>query len=510
MRSADFKCTFLSDVILNSNTATEGTSQSLHYIPGSNFLGIVAKGYKSFGDSAFDIFHSGKVRFGDAHLSINDHRSLKMPASWFFEKSDEVKNRPYVHHYITDGMREDHRKDGVQLKQVRSGFFAPIERQEYEIESSFSIKSAYDKEKRRSADEQLYGYDALPKGSQWIFSVNADSEELLGKVKSGLIGKKNIGRSRSAQYGRVKIDCLDNWDGVQLQPVPILNKHGNNILVIYFESCALFCDEYGEPTFQPSSIDLKLSGSNKICWADSQTLTRSFSPWNSVRKTRDCDRVCIDKGSVIVVEIDADFNLTEYTEKLKDGIGLYRQEGFGRVLLNPEFLSANSDGTCEFELQKHSRACKEEHETIIESVQEKDNSDQDILDWIDSSCKSNGERNRVVELTNRFIGDKDNYNRFKGISASQWGCVRERVTRSKSFDKEKLEELFGEPKEIDPRNKGGFLRRGKSEKMWRNCWKTFKDTVVEIENKDNDKVARLFLINLCSEMAKKTRDSIRR
>ena len=37
-----FKCTLLSDVILNQKAATEGPNQTLDFIPGSCFLGIVA------------------------------------------------------------------------------------------------------------------------------------------------------------------------------------------------------------------------------------------------------------------------------------------------------------------------------------------------------------------------------------------------------------------------------------------------------------------------------------
>lgn len=42
MTTLQFKCTLLSDVILNQKAATEGPNQTLDFIPGSNFLGIVA------------------------------------------------------------------------------------------------------------------------------------------------------------------------------------------------------------------------------------------------------------------------------------------------------------------------------------------------------------------------------------------------------------------------------------------------------------------------------------
>jgi hypothetical protein len=67
MRELIFKIKFLSDVILRATSNTEGNIDNLDFISGSNFLGIVSKNYKKF-QNPFEIFHSGKVRFGDATI----------------------------------------------------------------------------------------------------------------------------------------------------------------------------------------------------------------------------------------------------------------------------------------------------------------------------------------------------------------------------------------------------------------------------------------------------------
>lgn len=68
MRIKQFKCELLSDVIINQVAATEGKLQTLTFIPGSNFLGIAASIYDELPKEWQIIaYHSGKVRFGDAH-----------------------------------------------------------------------------------------------------------------------------------------------------------------------------------------------------------------------------------------------------------------------------------------------------------------------------------------------------------------------------------------------------------------------------------------------------------
>ena len=52
MKEIFFKCTLVSDIVLNSKLATEGNMTTLDFIPGSNFLGIVAgKIYNSLQNS---------------------------------------------------------------------------------------------------------------------------------------------------------------------------------------------------------------------------------------------------------------------------------------------------------------------------------------------------------------------------------------------------------------------------------------------------------------------------
>lgn len=43
MRTINFKVTFLSDIVLNASSNTEGNIETLDYITGASFLGMVAK-----------------------------------------------------------------------------------------------------------------------------------------------------------------------------------------------------------------------------------------------------------------------------------------------------------------------------------------------------------------------------------------------------------------------------------------------------------------------------------
>jgi hypothetical protein len=499
-----FRCIFLSDIILNSHTATEGHAQSLDYIPGANFLGIVAKDYNSFGEKAFSIFHSGAVRFGDAHPAYGNLRSLPIPFSWFCQKGEsfqkELKELDekvkglkteniYLHHFAK---RKELSKNTTQLKQIRQGFFFEENGVIVDPKHSFSIKSAHDLNKRRSEDEKMYGYDALCSGSEWVFYVDFDDESLMEQVVKKLEGERRLGRSRSAQYGKVKIEEIQKKDVNERASV---NASSEGLLFLYAESLLAFFDEYGQPTFQPNLNDLGFDSTEgiKIRWEDSQIRTKIFAPWNAVRKSRDADRVCIDKGSVLVLKVPENFDLNTYATKIQKGIGAYRSEGMGQIIVNPSFLEADEDGHPKIKftsenynppMYKHS------------GIQEKDSSDELVLKWLEHKHKNNENNSEILKAVNHFLAE--NTKKFNGISASQWGSIRSIAQSSKNYT-EMMNTLFDEQPKEKPK---GFLLKGKSEKMWKTRYKNLKAEIEEMKKIGED-CAKTYTINLCSEMAKR-------
>ena len=200
-----YTCKLLSDVVITSVTATEGFHESLDYIPGAKFLGIAAGVlYDMHDQSALDLFHNGKVRFGNAYPLLNGETALPAPFSWYFEKGKSPVQPPvYLYHYLEDADFIEISRS-TQLKQSRKGYFTPSGKY-WTIDQDFALRSAYDSEKRRAKDKSMFGYFSLPQGSEWSFVIEDDTGYYAELIKSALIGKKRIGRSRSAEYGLVEI-----------------------------------------------------------------------------------------------------------------------------------------------------------------------------------------------------------------------------------------------------------------------------------------------------------------
>lgn len=466
MKILKFKVTLLSDIIINQKAASEGPNKTLDYIPGSNFMGIAAaKLYKETNPETLYIFHSGHVRFGDAHLAEDKTRSHKVPAAMFYPKLQKPSEELYIS-YKTDDRSDKIR--AKQLKQCREGFFLFCEKEakSVTIGKTFAIKSAHDIKTRTSMDKQMYGYESLMEGCTMYFDVEIDDESYVKTVADALTGEKRVGRSRTAQYGLVKIEAVDDY-----KEVCSCCKTGE--VVIYADSRLVFLDDNGCCTCQPRVEDLGLT-SGEIDWSKSQIRTFQYAPWNFKRQSFDADRYGIEKGSVIVIkDVKGCPETTTY-------VGSYKTEGFGRIIYNPAFLEAKENGEAICKIQEKTN----DSEKIQCANVTPCDTDQPLLYYVKQRCYAEWINDRIYGHVNEWRNS--NGTRFKGKTfASQWGAIRSIASRG------------GDVKS----NVDRYLSHGVAEQKWNETGrKKALDSFLK-EYTDNEE-CRLAIINLAAEMAK--------
>lgn len=473
MKKYQYSCRLLSELIIASSSATEGFNLSLDYIPGAKFLGIVAGRLYSESHTnphkILDLFHNGKVRFGDANPYFDKEPSLRIPYGWFQVKGSQINDEIYLHHKIS--------AIDQQLKQLRVGYFSPSGHKRLEIPQDFNLKSAYDSKTRKAKDEQMFGYFSLPKDSCWTFVIEDDSEQYADEIKGIICGKHRVGRSRSAEYGLVEI----TFDQETTETAVVEFPAGE--MLIYAQSNLCFYDEYGQTTLQPTVEQLNLPAGSKINWSKSQIRTRVYQTWNRKRFNRDADRQIIERGSVFFVETPSSVSLEEFSI----GLGSHQAEGLGKVIVNPSFLQS-SNATLGFRLQKldtkDAWTLKNEG-TIVQSTQD----DEILLQHLNNKAEAIQLSFGLDRKVNCFIQNfaKD----YKEISASQWGMIRDYATWAENL--ETFEGLLFDPK-------CGALYRGQSEAIWRknNRREELKNYLNQFEGQDKMR----FTIKLCAEMAK--------
>ena len=472
-KTLKFKCTLESDLILSQTSSSEGNQKTLDFIPGNNFLGIVAdKIYKEGSPESLELFHSGKVRFGDAHPSIDGIRGLKVPASMYYPKLGSASDECYIHHLTNHNSDEIKSK---QLKQCREGFysFGETTGKPVDIQKNFTIKSAYDRDKRRSKDGQMFGYESLSKGLVLYFEVESElSDEQNEKLAKSLCGKKHIGHSRSAEFGLVTIEQKDYKEIRSTKP-----DGKPDDITVYADGRLIFLDENGEPTCQPSAKDLRLDGGT-IDWSKSQIRVFQYAPWNGKRHTYEADRCGIEKGSVFVVNL----NGATCPEK-SQYVGSYNNEGFGKVIYNPIFLagSPKEPGKALFTLEE-----KEQSNPVFLNEPKPTSHLVEFL----INRKQVVESSQVVyQIVQDEVALLEPYFK-KDVFASQWGSIRSLAMITPNSDN-----LI---QAID-----AFLDHGVAKDKWgeQNRKGKLDEFMLQHANEDLQSI----MINLASEMAKKSK-----
>ncbi|MEA5402818.1 hypothetical protein VB776_07825 [Arcicella sp. DC2W] len=416
MKEQYYTCKLLSDVVLNNKMATEGNMTTLDYIAGSNFLGVVANEiYKNQEGKAYKILHAGDVSFGDAHISLDGKEvSYAMPFSLFKDKLDKTK--AWVHHLLEKSHFDNFREKGIQLKQERSGYLTPSGHILKSPEKNFALKSAQDREERRSKDGAMFGFESLKAGQVYVFSVRYHNAEYQQIVENFLLGEKRIGKSKTAQFGQV---CIEKFKNEQA-PKRIDSIPNTDYTIVYAESNLCFFNEFGQTTFQPEPKDLGLSG-GEICWKKSQIRTYAYSPWNGIRNTPNTQRDCILKGSVFYIK-DA-----VAPEEKTNSVGEYQAEGLGRVIYNPKFLKGNqSTGEWEFELFNEPNNPDNKGESTPREPQTN-------LGKFLNELKGQKENDLAISKAVQLELDSATKG-LKEISSSQWGGVRAYATKAKNVE----------------------------------------------------------------------------
>lgn len=477
MTTIYFKCTLLSDVVINNKLATEGNMETLDYIPGSNFLGIATKLYNDLNpNDAYQIFHSGEVCFGDALPAQGNELSYQIPSMLFIEKGskDIGAGEAYLHYLLNDTNRPKDR-DGnfIQLKQQRSGYASASGIIHPEAKKTFALKSAQDSETRSSKEGAMFGFESLKAGQEFVFSVFFKNLQYIEKVTTALLGTQRVGKSKTAQFGQVNIERIET-------PKLVDSFSPIGYSLVYAQSNLCFLDDLGQPCLIPTAAQLGFSDDAKIDWGLSQVRTYSYSPWNGKRNTTNIQRDCIAMGSVFYVKTN--------TISLSTLVGEYQAEGLGRVLINPAFLKGDEKGICSF---------FKASPTIEFKKKKTDPSPETYLGKYLKKLRDTKSQDKSIALSIQQVLIEDKHSkRLLNISPSQWGGIRAYAT--KETDLEKLRKLLFD-------KDTGYLTHGVS---YDNYWGKNKEKHLTDLKKIFDTHAKLgnqFLAKYAAEKAKQSR-----
>lgn len=332
MQQATYDITLQRHIIISQQAATAGAHRCLDYIPGSVLLGLAASRlYAQLDkDSAWTLFHSGLVRFGDALPTTGNQTGFPVPISWHHYKGDtQRRTENGIEYFKTDVLFDPSQFETEKTRQpvqLRSGY-TTLSGQYIAPGKVQTLKNAID----LAAKSQLFGYEALEAGQTFRFTLSGDGidQKLWQQLIETLEGKARLGRSRSAQYGKVKIQSVEG------KPLPTPDNEPRTLTLWLLSD--LLLEHNGQPCLQPHAELLGLPKGSEWLPDKSFLRSRQYSIYNAYRRHYESERQVISRGSVLRYNLSEPLS-QDALANLQCGIGLHIEAGLGQVLVNPPLL----------------------------------------------------------------------------------------------------------------------------------------------------------------------------
>ena len=320
------------------------SSVSLDYLPGSLIRGAVIGALRANQRAGQPLdpanpgqarWFNGQVRFLNAYPSIDGVRMLPQPLSYLRAKQGgqlrfdaagaaiNVANLAQQHgplapardgfvHLADNGMRSQRPLRDVNLHVQR------------------------DRQLGRATSDggAVFSYDALASGQTFIAYVLCDDDghanELLGLGLSRLW----LGRSRSAGYGRVRIDLRRSADAVEDPAAADADGiESGDWAVLTLLSDALLHDEHGEPAacWSPGVLERLLGIPVTMCEERSWSALRTHGGHNATWQLPTPQHAALVAGSRVVFQPAQPLPAARLVRLRWCGVGARTIDGYGRI-----------------------------------------------------------------------------------------------------------------------------------------------------------------------------------
>lgn len=349
-------CELLDDCVFAETNATDGGIRTLRHIPGAAIYGAAAarlypelKPAKRHAD-LWQLFHSGSVRFGNAYPLVQKRPAWPAPCTWQADKGANLKDHQGQLAVALANASAAEPARGTQRKPLR-GQFITATGHLATLATSEQLKTAFNPGQGTAAHSQLFQYESLRSGQSFAAVLACDPHTLSAEAWTDLLATLHnsvlrLGRSRGAQYGRVRVQVLR-------QPCPgwaLANQWGQSAhqqpsLTMWCISDLCLLDEHLQPTTTPSAAELGLPEGWNPSPANSYIQTRRYSPYNTYRQGHDSERLVIAAGSVLGFAWTGpqppDHTPDQLRQRLGTWLGQHGASGLGQVVVQPAWaLSA--------------------------------------------------------------------------------------------------------------------------------------------------------------------------
>ena len=315
--------------IADDNSSQSGQTDTLSYIPGSTFRGVTINSFlkeRDFEDLKNELL-SNKVRFLNAYPIINQRTLIPSPKG-FYEDKIEVDGKKHIESVVTTGnITPGHKraslgsycfinKDSIHYTSINYG-------------SDMKINLGNEENAKRNVFRNKY----IQPGYHFVAYIAFDECKYLDKImhKFEIGSFFYIGNARSAGLGKCCVEDITLTKEIPYYEYSI-KENIKDVVYMYCLSDFGMVNMYGEE----SGIDLQcLQELLQVEHLQVERCSTSLTEIRGYNRKWEC-RVPSSKmyqaGSVFRLRFDGELSITSMENIQNQGIGIRRNEGFGRII----------------------------------------------------------------------------------------------------------------------------------------------------------------------------------
>lgn len=328
--------------IADDETSRMGQTDTLSYIPGSSirgaFIGELIKEGKGDDQAYINKFLSGKVRFLNAYpvLASDGQKVPLIPAlKGFYESREDTKNRKKaIENVLKCGeVTPGHKKASL-------GSFGYTDGKCFRFGNVEKMNDLRINIGRGEEERNIFRNQCICPGYIFEAYIQARDAELFEKLLSVFQKMKDngsliLGNARSQGLGKCIIDEVEE-SGLPYAEYAMDGEAEGSVYMLLLSDMAMR-DELGENVGIDIEALKKKTGLNNLHLEACATNIAGICGYNRQWGAKVPSAVMYEKGSVFKLTFTGRLSKEKLLETENEGLGMRKNEGFGRVLFLKDF-----------------------------------------------------------------------------------------------------------------------------------------------------------------------------
>lgn len=352
--------------ITNDSESQLGQVSTLRHIPGSTLKGFVINSFAK--EPAFEellpTLVSDRVKFLNAYLTVQNHVLLPSPKGFYEDKKqeEEGKTTKKIENVVINGEISDgNKRAGIgRYCYMQDGIL-----HYYNMETSSDLKIKVNLE-QPNEKRNVFRNDYIKSGYRFTGYIVVEDCALADKIMKLFAGDIYLGNARSSGFGRCEVISCRKIKELPYQEYAVDKDQEGSCYMMLLSHTAMR-GEYGENEgLNLKALETKMGVSDleiKFC----STSTVNVSTFNRTWKTRGASIHAYEMGSVFHLTYTGTFRAECAAELMAEGIGMNRNEGFGRILFLKDYeaIAEKQKETCAFAGKSKKEALPEAEDAVV-------------------------------------------------------------------------------------------------------------------------------------------------